>query len=96
MSRPRKGTKGSKEAIAKWRKTMIEKYGKEGLHKRAQEIGAKGGRNSTTGGFASYVVGIDGLTGPERARIAGSIGGKKSKRGPAKKKAEDGRDRKTA
>lgn len=47
-------------------------------------IGAKGGRNGTTGGFGSTRVGKDGLTGPERARIAGAIGGFISKRGPAK------------
>ena len=39
-------------------------------------IGAKGGRNGHTGGFASN---------PELAKIAGSIGGKKSRRGKAKK-----------
>lgn len=41
------------------------------------KIGAKGGRNGHTGGFASN---------PELARLAGRKGGKKSKRGPAKKK----------
>lgn len=40
-------------------------------------IGRKGGKNGHTGGFAAD---------PERARRAGAIGGKKSKRGPAKKK----------
>ena len=39
-------------------------------------IGAKGGRNGHTGGFAAN---------PELARIAGRKGGKMSKRGPAKK-----------
>ena len=38
-------------------------------------IGAKGGRNGRTGGFAAN---------PELARIAGSKGGKISKRGLAK------------
>ncbi len=37
-------------------------------------IGAKGGKNSNTGGFA------DGEAGRERARLAGTIGGKKSRR----------------
>ena len=37
-------------------------------------IGRKGGRNGHTGGFAAN---------PELARIAGAIGGRKSKRGPA-------------
>lgn len=40
-------------------------------------IGAKGGRNGNTGGFAAN---------PELARIAGAIGGRKSRRGPAKPK----------
>jgi general stress protein YciG len=43
-------------------------------------IGAKGGRNGVTGGFASQVVGEDGLTGAERARIAGANGGRISRR----------------
>lgn len=43
-------------------------------------IGSKGGKNSRTGGFASDVVGSDGLTGRERARVAGAIGGKLSSR----------------
>lgn len=47
-------------------------------------IGAKGGKLSTTGGFASDIVGKDGLTGAERAKIAGAKGGKISKRGKAK------------
>jgi hypothetical protein len=44
------------------------------------KIGAIGGKHGTTGGFASEKVGADGLTGRERARKAGSIGGVKSKR----------------
>lgn len=47
-------------------------------------IGKKGGTNSHTGGFASYNVGEDGLTGRERAKIAGAKGGSISRRGPAK------------
>ncbi len=39
-------------------------------------IGAKGGRNGHTGGFASN---------PALARIAGAKGGRKSRRGPAKR-----------
>lgn len=45
------------------------------------QIGAKSGRNGHDGGFASTKVGKDGLTGPERAKLAGSRGGVKSKRG---------------
>lgn len=48
-------------------------------------IGRKGGQNGHTGGWACESVGKDGLTGYERAKKYGSIGGAKSKRGPAKK-----------
>lgn len=44
------------------------------------KIGRKGGRNGRTGGFASEDVGADGLTGRERARVAGTKGGRKSRR----------------
>lgn len=50
-----------------------ERYGKD-FYAR---IGSKGGKAGHTGGFAAD---------PELARRAGAIGGKKSKRGPAKKK----------
>lgn len=46
-----------------------------------KRIGSAGGKVSSTGGFASNVVGDDGLTGYERARIAGSRGGRISRRG---------------
>lgn len=45
------------------------------------EIGAIGGKRGKTGGFASEKKGADGLTGRERARLAGSKGGRISKRG---------------
>ena len=44
--------------------------------------GAKGGRNGQTGGFASDKIGADGLSGSERASIAGQTGGRISKRPP--------------
>lgn len=52
-------------------------------------MGRKGGRaiKQSPGGFACPLVGADGLTGPERAKIAGSRGGKmrgKSKLKPPK------------
>lgn len=40
-----------------------------------KKIGSKGGKNSTTGGFASDKQGDDGLTGRQRAKIAGAKGG---------------------
>lgn len=43
-------------------------------------IGAKGGKKGVTGGFGSDKKGRDGLTGRERARKAGSVGGRLSRR----------------
>ncbi len=43
-------------------------------------IGKIGGQRSKNGGFGSELVGKDGLTGRERARKFGSIGGRMSKR----------------
>lgn len=51
---------GDAEAMKQWR----------------QSIGAVGGKKSRNGGFASDKIGPDGLTGKERARRAGSLGGK--------------------
>lgn len=48
-------------------------------------IGRMGGKKSTTGGFASTKIGLDGLSGLERAKIAGRKGGLISKRGKSKK-----------
>ena len=65
---------GGKKAAKK----NIELHGKNFY----KEIGSKGGKRSTTGGFASQKVGKDGLTGIERARLAGAKGGLKSRRKP--------------
>ena len=43
-------------------------------------IGAMGGKLGRTGGFASEKKGSDGLTGRERARLAGAKGGRISRR----------------
>ena len=49
-----------------------------------KKIGAKGGSNGKgpgyKGGFASNEVGEDGLTGRQRAKLAGAKGGKISRR----------------
>ena len=67
------GTKdGGKAAAA----TNKAKYGTEFYAK----IGAKGGRKGRTGGFASAQVGADGLTGRQRAILAGAAGGRISRR----------------
>ena len=63
---------GGKAAAA----TNMKKYGKDFYTK----IGREGGIKGKTGGFASNVIGEDGLTGRERARTAGAKGGKLSKR----------------
>lgn len=63
---------GTKAGGAKAREANLKRYG-EDFYKR---IGAIGGRNGHTGGFAAN---------PELARIAGAKGGHISRRGPAKK-----------
>lgn len=72
---------GTKAGGLKARETNFRKYGKDFY----REIGAKGGRGSCDGGFASKKIGSDGLNGYQRARIAGQKGGRISRRGPAKK-----------
>lgn len=76
---------GTKIGGLRAKQTNLEKHG-EDFYKR---IGAKGGRNGATGGFASNKVGEDGLTGRQRAVLAGAIGGHTSRRGPAKKDLEE-------
>lgn len=76
---------GTKAGGLKAAATNKALYG-DGFYAR---IGGKGGRNGTTGGFASNKVGEDGLTGRQRAVLAGAIGGHISRRGPAKKDLEE-------
>ena len=76
---------GTREGVAKAVLTNKKKHGEDFY----QRIGAKGGRNGTTGGFASNKVGEDGLTGRQRAVLAGAIGGHISRRGPVKKNLEE-------
>lgn len=71
---------GTKAGGLKARQTNRERHGDNYY----AEIGRKGGLVSSSKGFASAKVGADGLTGIQRARIAGAKGGRKSKRGPAK------------
>ena len=59
---------GTKEGGLKAAKTNVERFG----DKYYSEIGKKGGMRGHTGGFAAN---------RELARIAGSMGGRKSKRG---------------
>lgn len=72
---------GTREGSLKAHAKMKEKYGEEGYHNFFREIGRKGGLVCTpNGGFASDKVGADGLTGRQRARIAGKKGGAISRR----------------
>lgn len=64
---------GTKEGAKKAAVSIKEKYGENFYRK----IGRKGGQNGHTGGFAYD---------HELAVRAGTIGGKKSRRGPAKDK----------
>lgn len=72
---------GNNQSGQKLVATMIEKYGSYEAYKQSmRERGSNGGKNGNTGGFASELIGDDGLTGRERARVVGVIGGAKSKR----------------
>lgn len=71
---------GTKAGGMKARATNLAKYGNNFY----ANIGRKGGQNGHTGGFASDKVGADGLTGYERAVVAGAKGGTLSKRGKAR------------
>lgn len=75
---------GTKEGGRKAAATNKERYGERFY----AEIGSKGGKLGRTGGFASDKVGRDGLTGLERARVAGIKGGRIGKRGPVVKVVE--------
>lgn len=67
---------GTKTGGFKTAETVKKQYGDD-FYRR---IGRKGGQKSRNGGFASDVVGKDGLTGRERAKIVGAKGGRISKR----------------
>jgi general stress protein YciG len=67
---------GTRQGGRKAAEKNKERYG-ENFYANIGRIGGKAGH---TGGFAAD---------PELARRAGAIGGRKSKRGPAKKKEEE-------
>ena len=76
---------GTKAGGAKARNTNYERHG-EDFYAR---IGKMGGMNGRTGGFFSNKVGKDGLTGRERARVAGRKGGLISRRGKVKYETQE-------
>lgn len=67
---------GTKAGGLKAKLTNLERHG-ENFYKN---IGKKGGQNGHTGGFKTSLRDKNGLTGFERARIYGRIGGMKSRR----------------
>jgi len=67
---------GTRAGAKKATKTIYTKHGLDFFRR----VGAIGGANGRTGGFGSTKVGSDGLTGRQRARIAGTVGGRKSRR----------------
>ena len=76
---------GTRKGGLKAAKTNKELYGEDFYAK----IGKEGGKISKTGGFASPKIGADGLTGIERAKVAGAKGGRISKRRPANMEDEN-------
>ena len=69
---------GSPEGGRKATETLIKKFDGDVEAYKAwrRHIGSLGGKNGHTGGFAAEKVGKDGLTGPQRASIAGARGGR--------------------
>lgn len=67
---------GTPEGGLKAKLTNTKTYGKDYYAR----IGRIGGQNGRTGGFASDIVGKDGLTGRQRAKVAGVKGGRLSRR----------------
>ena len=67
---------GTKAGGFKAKLTNLERHGKDFY----KNIGKKGGQNGHTGGFKTSLRDKNGLTGFERARIYGRIGGMKSRK----------------
>ena len=77
----KKGTDGYKKQQERRYKTLIAKYGSEEAYlEYYSRLGKLGGTKSRGGGFACKKKGKDGLTGPERARLCGAVGGLSSRK----------------
>lgn len=89
MARPKSGTKEGDLATIKWRKTMQMRYGD--ITKVMRETGRKGGLVSRGGGFATDIpCNCNLIEEPHRiSECAGSVGGRKSRRGKANGNKED-------
>lgn len=90
MAGAKRGSDAYIAAQKKWRKSMLEKYGsQEELSAHFRKLGSIGGKSrKEPGGFASLKKGKDGLTGPERAVIAGYKGGRIRRRVKVENKDE--------
>lgn len=93
--RPKRGTPSGDRATEKWHDTMLKKLGsEEAIVEYFRTMGRKGGSVPGEKGFGSFTVGRDGMTGYQRARVAGARGGKRSRRtgvhnGEGKKRREE-------
>lgn len=63
------------ESARKFRETVAQRYGSwEKFLEVNRERASRGGKKKGKKGFASKKIGSDGLTGKERARLAGKKG----------------------
>ena len=69
---------GTAEGARKTAQKIKERYGREFYVRLGRKGGAAGGNGR---GFACKRTDVNGLTGPERARIAGARGGSVGRRG---------------
>lgn len=72
---------GTREGGLRSAKTIKAKYGDDYFKTK---MGSVGGRATVPKGFASEKVDRNGLTGPQRAKIYGSVAGQISRRKPRK------------
>lgn len=71
---------GNREGGKKAVKTTKERHGGDFYQMIGSLGGSKGKEDGVSKGFGSDKVGADGLTGRERAKLAGAEGGRKSSR----------------
>jgi len=83
MGRPKKGTKAGDIATAKFKATMEAKHGN--ISEFMRKIGAIGGKNGTTGGWAKKTpCDCPAIAGQHtKPQCRGKLGGTNSRRGKA-------------
>jgi len=73
---------GTRAGSLKAKQTMLAKYGEEGYREFYRRVGSLGGSvKNPNRGFACKEKDANGLTGRDRARLAGALGGLNSTRG---------------